>query len=61
MYIIDMVRVDKELLNAEDYLKLREKDPGSIVNARIVPARLGKAGFGKIEVTYKSAKYVVSD
>lgn len=61
MNIIDMVRVDKELLNAEDYLKLREKDPGSIRSIRIVPARLGEADFGKIEVTYRSAKYVVDN
>ena len=58
MDIIDMVRVDKELLTPEEYLKLREKDSISIKQTRIVPARLGDNGFGKIEVTYKSARYV---
>ncbi len=61
MDVIDMVRIDKELLNAEDYLKLMQDDPGAIKRTRIVPARLGEAGFGKIEVTYKAAKYVVGD
>lgn len=61
MNIIDMVRTDKELLSAEDYLKLRDEDRASIKSTRIVPARLGGDGFGKIEVTYKSARYIVCE
>ena len=59
MNVIDMIRIDKESLNAEEYLELRKKDPSSIKSTRIIPARLGDNDFGKIEVTYKSAKYVV--
>lgn len=61
MDVIDMVRVDKELLNADEYLKLRKENPSSIKGTRIVPARLGDKDFGKIEVTYKTAKYVICD
>jgi len=58
MDIIDMIRVDKEQLTPEEYLLLRKKNSNSIKHTRIIPARLGEKGFGKIEVTYKSAKYV---
>ncbi|MDO4952475.1 MAG: hypothetical protein Q4E34_01435 [Synergistaceae bacterium] len=57
--VIDMVRVDKEILTPEEYIKLKETNPNSIKSTRIVPCTFGKDGFGKIEVTYHAARYVV--
>lgn len=56
--VLDMLRVDKELLTPEEYIELRKRDPGSIKRTRIVASKLGDKGFGGIEVTYKSARYV---
>ena len=57
--VIDMVRVDKEILTPEEYLKLKETKPATIKSTRIVPCSFGKDGFGSIEVTYHAARYMV--
>ena len=49
---------DKEILSAEEYLKLKSTRPWIIKHARIVPCALGSNDFGGgIEVTYRYPVY----
>lgn len=36
--------------NPSLYLKFLEKNKSAIVNVKVIPAKLGKKGFGRIEV-----------
>ena len=50
-------RVEKEALSPEKFLSLNQRDKLNISFAEIIPARLGKADFGKILVHYRTPIY----
>jgi len=58
MAAIGMLRIDKEVLSPEDYMKLKNTNAAAIKRTRVVPCSFDKGGFGGIEVTYHSARYV---
>ena len=49
--------VEKEALSPEKFLSLNQRDKLNISFAEIIPARLGKADFGKILVHYRTPIY----
>lgn len=54
---IQVKRLDREELSPEKFLKLSKKEQLNISYSEIIPARLGKADFGKIMVHYKTPLY----
>lgn len=46
-----------ETVSPEEYLKLRKKGAKAV---RIVPPKLGKRGFGKIEITHSGTSMPTS-
>lgn len=54
---LDLSKMYEESLSPEEYLNLSDKERRNIASTKIVPARLGKAGFGRIQVTYKMPTY----
>jgi hypothetical protein len=57
---INLTKIEEETLSPEMYLGLNPKDRANIASTKIIPARLGKADFGKIRVTYKTPTYKIS-
>ncbi len=55
---IDMVLKEKEIISASDFINLTDEERSEIVYSRPVPVDWGSDCFGKIEVTFKTAKYV---
>jgi hypothetical protein len=55
--IIQVSRVEKEVLSPEKYLNLNKKEKSNISFSEIIPARLGKSDFGKIMVHYRTPIY----
>ena len=41
--------------NPSRYLKFLQKNKGLIVSVKVIPAKLGQKGFGKIEVEYEKS------
>lgn len=41
--------------NPSHYLKFLQKNKGLIVSVKVIPAKLGQKGFGKIEVAYEKS------
>ena len=54
---IDLIKINEENLSPEAYLNLSVREKMNIASMKIVPARLGKADFGRIQVTYKTPTY----
>ncbi len=54
---IQVKRVEQEVLSPEKFLNLNQKEKSNISYSEIVPARLGKADFGKIRVRYRTPVY----
>ncbi|CZH72000.1 TPA: hypothetical protein I9507_001815 [Legionella pneumophila] len=54
---IQVSRIEKEILTPEKFLNLNKKEQMNISHTEIIPARLGKADFGKIMVHYKNPVY----
>jgi hypothetical protein len=55
--VIQMNRIEKEVLTPEKFLNLNEKDKANISYSEIIPPRLGHSDFGKIKVHYKLPLY----
>jgi hypothetical protein len=47
----------QEDLTPKEYLELYKDAPGIIKETRIIPAKLGEAGFGRIRVRYHYPYY----
>lgn len=47
-------------LTPDEFLQLMPEQKAAIKQARIVAPVLGQAGFGQIEVTYKTPRYFVA-
>ncbi len=50
--IIDTVVVDREVLSPDEFLRKIEKERSAIKSSRIVAPKLGRPGFGGVEVEY---------
>lgn len=51
----------QEKLTPSQFLALTAEQRSDIKKARIVAPTLGSKGFGEIEVTYRTPRYVVSN
>lgn len=54
-----VLRRQAKLAPAE-FLGLTPEQKADIKRARIVPPKLGEPGFGYVEVTYKTPRYIAS-
>lgn len=51
----------RERLTPFKFLALTQEQKTEIKETRIFPPRLGKAGFGGVEVTYRMPRYIVAE
>jgi len=58
---IDMVLKEKEILSARDFLNLTDEERADIVYSKPIPADWGSESFGKIEVTFRTARCLYRD
>lgn len=49
--------VSREILSPKDFVTLKDSDRSKIKSSKIVPPKLGSAGFGGILVEYKVPLY----
>ena len=54
MALIEMKKISTEVVTPSKFLKLMEKNPGNIRDARILPPQFGGSGFGNFVVTYRT-------
>lgn len=54
---VPLERVNEEIIDPRDYLKLSESDRAKIETSQIIPPRLGDGTFGKIKIRYQSPIY----
>lgn len=49
--------IEEEILSPKAYLNLNPKQQSNIANTKIIPAKIGNKGFGKIKVYYRIPFY----
>lgn len=57
MNTLKLFPITEEELSFQKFLSLTEEEKNAIESIQILPPRLGRAGFGKIIVQYKSPIY----
>ncbi len=57
MKTLDIFPVTEGTLSFEKFVSLTEEERAKIEEVRILPPRLGRSGFGKIIVKYKTPIY----
>lgn len=57
MNTLDLFPVTEEVISFKKFLALTDEERAAIETIKIVPPRLGRAGFGKVIVQYKSPIY----
>lgn len=57
MNTLDLFPVTEEEISFKKFLSLTEEEKEAVESFRLIPPRLGQAGFGKIIVQYKSPMF----
>lgn len=50
-----------QTVSPEEYMELVKKDAKNIKRSRFIPPRLGKKGFGKFEIEYKTPRLLTGE
>lgn len=61
MNIIEMLKVDTEVLSIERYMDMTEADRHNVKSVRIIPPSFDGDDFGAVSVQYKTPTYQMDE